>query len=116
LLLDDQWRASQLRCFRYRRDLQHLFYPIQAFNARTGSKVRCYVPTHSLINDAHWCIISPESSLAQLDGYIAQVRTGTARTPNHFRGVRMERTLETAFLEQGAIQKRVPPPADRYGT
>jgi len=72
--------------------------------------VRCYVPTHSLINYAHWCIVSPESSLAKLDGcdgYIAQVWTGTARTPNHFRGVRRERTFETAFLEYGAMQNLV---------
>ena len=83
---------------------------VQAFNQRTGKSVRCYVPTHSLINYAHWCIVSPESSLAKLDGcdgYIAQVWTGTARTPNHFRGVRKERTFETAFLEYGAMQNLV---------
>ena len=56
--------------------------------ARTGRQVRCYVPTHSLLNYAHWHIVSPESSLAQLkgcDGYIAQVWTGTSRTPNVYR-------------------------------
>jgi len=54
--------------------------------------------------------VSPESSLAKLDGcagYIAQVWTGTARTPNHFRGIRKERTFETAFLEYGAMQNLV---------
>jgi hypothetical protein len=54
--------------------------------------------------------VSPESSLAKLDGcdgYIAQVWTGTARTPNHFRGHRKERTFETAFLEYGAMQNLV---------
>ncbi|MES2924820.1 MAG: hypothetical protein V4819_24915 [Verrucomicrobiota bacterium] len=67
-------------------------------------------PTHSLINYAHWCIVSPQSSLAMLDGcdgYIAQVWTGTSRTPNHFRGVKKERTFETAFLEYGAMQNLV---------
>jgi hypothetical protein len=47
-------------------------------------------------------IVSPESSLAQrdgCDGYIAQVWTGTARTPNVYRGIRKERTFETAYLE-----------------
>ena len=108
--VDAQWRASKLKYFLYRRALQQVFDHVQAFNKRTGKKVRCYVPTHSLINYAHWCIVSPQSSLAQLagcDGYIAQVWTGTARTPNHFRGQRKERTFETAFLEYGAMQNLV---------
>lgn len=108
--VDAQWRASKLKYFLYRRALQQVFDHVQAFNQRTGKKVRCYVPTHSLINYAHWCIVSPQSSLAQLagcDGYIAQVWTGTARTPNHFRGQRKERTFETAFLEYGAMQNLV---------
>lgn len=107
---DAQWRASKLKYFLYRRALQQVFNHVQAFNKRTGKKVRCYVPTHSLINYAHWCIVSPQSSLAMLDGcdgYIAQVWTGTSRTPNHFRGEMKERTFETAFLEYGAMQNLV---------
>jgi len=108
--VDGQWRASKLKYFLYRRALQQVFSHVQAYNRRTGRNVRCYVPTHSLINYAHWCIVSPQSSLALLDGcdgYIAQVWTGTARTPNHFRGERKERTFETAFLEYGAMQNLV---------
>ena len=107
---DAQWRASKLKYFLYRRALQQVFDHVRAFNQRTGKHVRCYVPTHSLINYAHWCIVSPQSSLAQIegcDGYIAQVWTGTARTPNHFRGQQKERTFETAFLEYGAMQNLV---------
>ena len=107
---DAQWRASKLKYFLYRRALQQVFDHIQQFNARTGGKVRCYVPTHSLLNYAHWRIVSPESSLARLngcDGYIAQVWTGTSRTPNRFRGELRERTFETAFLEYGAMQNLV---------
>lgn len=108
--VDGQWRASKLKYFLYRRALQQVFRHVQDHNRRTGRKVRCYVPTHSLLNYAHWCIVSPQSSLAQLDGcdgYIAQVWTGTARTPNHYRGLRRERTFETAFLEYGAMQNLV---------
>lgn len=108
--VDGQWRASKLKYFLYRRALQQVFSHVQAYNQRTGRNVRCYVPTHSLINYAHWCIVSPQSSLALLDGcdgYIAQVWTGTARTPNHYRGQRKERTFETAFLEYGAMQNLV---------
>ncbi len=108
--VDAQWRASKLKYFLYRRALQQVFDYIQDFNRRTGRSVRCYVPTHSLLNYAHWRIVSPESSLARLqgcDGYIAQVWTGTARTPNLYRGQLRERTFETAFLEYGAMQNLV---------
>ncbi len=107
---DAQWRASKLKYFLYRRALQQVFAHVADFNKRSGKHVRCYVPTHSLLNYAHWCIVSPQSSLARIDGcdgYIAQVWTGTARTPNHFRGKLKERTFETAFLEYGAMQNLV---------
>jgi hypothetical protein len=105
--VDAQWRASKLKYFLYRRALQQVFDYIQTYNHKTGRQVRCYVPTHSLLNYAHWRIVSPESSLARLegcDGYIAQVWTGTARTPNRYRGILRQRTFETAFLEYGAMQ------------
>jgi hypothetical protein len=108
--IDAQWRASKLKYFLYRRTLQQVFGYVQDFNRRTGRHVRCYVPTHSLLNYAHWHIVSPESSLARLngcDGYIAQVWTGTSRTPNMYRGVLRERTFETAFLEYGVMQNLV---------
>ncbi|MBU6400386.1 MAG: hypothetical protein KGS61_08715 [Verrucomicrobia bacterium] len=108
--VDAQWRASKLKYFLYRRALQQVFDFVQAYNRQHGRQVRCYVPTHSLLNYAHWRIVSPESSLARLDGcdgYIAQVWTGTARTPNLYRGRLAERTFETAFLEYGAMQNLV---------
>lgn len=107
---DARWRANKLMYFLYRRALQQVFDHIQDFNKKTGKHVRCYVPTHSLLNYADWGIVSPESSLARLngcDGYIAQVWTGTAREPNNYRGVKRERTFETAFLEYGAMQNLV---------
>jgi len=108
--VDAQWRASKLKYFLYRRALQQVFDYVQAFNAKSGKHVRCYVPTHSLLNYSHWSIVSPESSLARLkgcDGYIAQVWTGTSRTPNVYEGKLKERTFETAFLEYGAMQNLV---------
>ncbi len=108
--VDAQWRASKLKYFLYRRALQQVFDYVQEYNKRTRCKVRCYVPTHSLLNYAHWKIVSPESSLARLngcDGYIAQVWTGTSRTANLYRGELRERTFETAFLEYGAMQNLV---------
>lgn len=108
--VDARWRAGKLKYFLYRRALQQVFDHVQEFNKRTGKHVRCYVPTHSLLNYAQWCIVSPQSSLALLngcDGYIAQVWTGTSREPNKFRGEVRSRTFETAFLEYGAMQNLV---------
>ncbi len=100
---DAQYRASKLKYYLYRRALAQVFDFVKA----NGKE--CYVPTHSLINYAHWKIVSPESSLVDVgaDGYIAQVWTGTARTPNVYEGLRKERTFETAFLEYGAMQNLV---------
>jgi hypothetical protein len=108
--VDARWRTGKLKYFLYRRALQQVFDYVQAYNQRTGRDVRCYVPTHSLLNYAQWSIVSPESSLAQLkgcDGYIAQVWTGTSREPNRYRGEVRSRTFETAFLEYGAMQNLV---------
>jgi hypothetical protein len=108
--VDARWRTGKLKYFLYRRALQQVFDYVQDYNKRTGRHVRCYVPTHSLLNYAQWCIVSPESSLARLngcDGYIAQVWTGTSREPNRYRGEVRSRTFETAFLEYGAMQNLV---------
>lgn len=108
--VDARWRTGKLKYFLYRRALQQVFDYVQDYNHRTGRQVHCYVPTHSLLNYAQWCIVSPESSLALLkgcDGYIAQVWTGTSREPNRYRGEVRSRTFETAFLEYGAMQNLV---------
>lgn len=106
---DAQYRASMLKYYLYQRALKQVFDFVKAENARTGRHVRCYVPTHSLINYAQWGIVSPESSLLRVgaDGFIAQVWTGTARTPNVYEGRKKERTFETAFLEYGSMMEVV---------
>jgi hypothetical protein len=106
---DAQYRASYLKYYLYQRALKQVFGFVKSENIRTGRKVRCYVPTHSLINYAQWNIVSPESSLLRVgaDGFVAQVWTGTARAPNVYQAVRRERTFETAFLEYGAMMNIV---------
>lgn len=107
---ESQYRASKLKYFLYRRALQQVFSEAQKYGKTKGMNVRCFVPTHSMINYAQWGIVSPEHSLAQLegcDGYIGQVWTGTARTPNLYRGDLKERTFETAFLEYGVLSNLV---------
>jgi hypothetical protein len=103
---DAQYRASKLKYFLYRRALAQVFDSVRAYAASRQLTIPCYVATHSLINYAQWMIVSPESSLLGVgaDGYIAQVWTGTSRTPNVYNGVKKQRTFETAFLEYGALQ------------
>ena len=108
--VDARWRCAKLKYYLYRRALTRIFTAVMDYNRRHGTAVRCYVPTHSLLNYAHWRIVSPESSLAQIpgcDGYIAQVWTGTARTPNLYRGRLRERTFDTAYLEYGVMMNLV---------
>jgi hypothetical protein len=106
---DAQYRASKLKYFLYRRALGQVFDFVSAYGKEHGRTIPCYVATHSLINYANWRIVSPESSLIGVgaQGYIAQVWTGTARTPNVYDGERKERTFETAFLEYGSMQNLV---------
>lgn len=106
---DAQYRASKLKYFLYKRALAQVFTFVKTYSKQIGRDIKCYVPTHSLINYANWGIVSPQSSLLDVgcDGYIAQVWTGTARTPNFYNGLEKERTFETAFLEYGAMQNLV---------
>ena len=106
---DSQYRASKLKYYLYRRALSQVFDFVKEYGKAHNRTIPCYVPTHSLINYASWGIVSPESSLLKVgcDGYIAQVWTGTSRTPNFYEGIKKERTFETAFLEYGVMQNLV---------
>jgi len=108
---DAQYRASKLKYCLYRRTLDRLCSAMKEYAlVRHGRPVRFYVPTHSLINYTQWSIVSPESALVELpgiDGYIAQVWTGTARSANTYQGRTAERTFETAYLEYGIMQELV---------
>ena len=106
-----QYRASKLKQYLYTRTLDRLCSELKEYAlVKYGRLLRFYVPTHSLINYTQWKIVSPESALIDLptiDGYIAQIWTGTSRSENVYRGLRKERTFETAFLEYGVMQELV---------
>jgi len=110
--VDAQYQASRLKYELYADALRDVIRHLKQRAAARGQSLECHVPTHSLLNYAHWRIVSPESRLMDLpeaDGYVAQVWTGTARTPNVYRGNRRERTFETAFLEYGQTLAMVRP-------
>ncbi|WP_244518636.1 hypothetical protein [Arachidicoccus rhizosphaerae] len=98
--------SSKLKYHLYYRALDTLFAYAKRYSRSVGREVGCFVPTHSLINYSSWQIVSPEASLASLqhvDGYIAQVWTGTAREPVYYNGVKKERVFENAYLEYGSM-------------
>ncbi|HOJ34261.1 MAG TPA: hypothetical protein PKY35_11900 [Candidatus Hydrogenedentes bacterium] len=104
--VDSQYKASRLKYELYYRAIKTLGEYIKEYSKKTNSTIECHVATHSLLNYAHWGIVSPESyatEIPELDGLVAQVWTGTTRTPNIYRGVKKERTFETAFLEYGQM-------------
>ncbi|MFA7103724.1 MAG: hypothetical protein WC165_01055 [Dysgonamonadaceae bacterium] len=109
---ENTYLSNKLKYYLYYRALDECFRYAKEYGKSKGLNVRCYVPTHSLVNYSQWQIVSPEASLASLpsvDGYIAQVWTGTSREPNYYKGIRKERVFETAFLEYGSMESMTAP-------
>ncbi len=100
---DARYRAEKLKQHLYTRTLATLFDGLKRYAAEKGNPdFKCYVPTHSLLNYAHWRIVSPESALLTIpdcDGLIGQVWTGTSRTATVYRGARKQRTFEAGYCE-----------------
>lgn len=109
---ENTYLSNKLKYHLYYNALDEVFSFAKEYGKSKGMDVKCYVPTHSLVNYAQWMIVSPEASLASLpsvDGYIAQVWTGTSREPNYFNGKMKERVFETAFLEYGSMESMTAP-------
>lgn len=108
--------SNKLKYHLYYRALDECFTYAKEYGRSLGRDIKCYVPTHSLVNYSQWRIVSPEASLASLpcvDGYIAQVWTGTSRVLNYYSGVQKERVFETAFLEYGCMASMTAPTGRR---
>lgn len=109
---ENTYLSNKLKYQLYYNALNEVFTYAKAYGKSKGMNVRCYVPTHSLVNYSAWRIVSPEASLASLpciDGYIAQVWTGTSREPIYFNGLKKERVFENAFLEYGSMESMTAP-------
>lgn len=109
---ENTYLSNKLKYHLYYNALDKVFTFAKEYGRQKGMEVRCYVPTHSLVNYSSWEIVSPEASLASLscvDGYIAQVWTGTSRTPTFFDGVSRERVFENAYLEYGSMESMTEP-------
>jgi len=104
--------SSKLKYQLYFNALKEVFSYVKSYSQSVGKRVKCFVPTHSLLNYSSWHIVSPEASLANLDGmdgYIAQVWTGTSREPVFYNGKSKERVFENAFLEYGSMVSMTAP-------
>ena len=109
---ENTYLANKLKYQLYYNALREVFTYAKEYGRSKGMDVKCYVPTHSLVNYSQWQIVSPEASLASLpcvDGYIAQVWTGTSREPNYYDGQLRERVFETAYLEYGSMESMTAP-------
>jgi hypothetical protein len=109
---ENTYLSNKLKYQLYYNALNEVFTFAKEYGKSKGMNVRCYVPTHSLVNYSSWKIVSPEASLASLpcvDGYIAQVWTGTSREKTYFNGVEKERVFENAFLEYGSMESMTRP-------
>jgi hypothetical protein len=104
--------ASKLKYHMYYDAIDQVSTYAKQYGKSKGMSVKVYIPTHSLVNYSSWQIVSPEASLASLpgiDGYIAQVWTGTSREPTFFNGEKKERVFENAFLEYGSMVSMTAP-------
>lgn len=108
---DALYRAAKLKSYLYRRTIDRVSSALKEYAlTKYGRILRFYVPTHSLVNYTQWKIVSPEGLLSDcpaVDGYIAQIWTGTSREPTPSDGVIKERTFETAYLEYGIMQELI---------
>lgn len=109
--VDSRYKAAKLKAYLYKRTIDRVSAAIKNYGLTKYNKlIRFYVPTHSLLNYVQWKIASPEASLTEVpgvDGYIAQIWTGTSRERNAYEGKIAERNFETSYLEYGVMQELV---------
>lgn len=109
---ENTYLSNKLKYQLYYNAIKQVSSYAKEYGKTKGMDVKVYIPTHSLVNYSSWQIVSPEASLASLpgiDGYIAQVWTGTSREPTYFNGLKKERVFENAFLEYGSMVSMTAP-------
>ena len=109
---ENTYLASKLKYQLFYNAIKQVSNYAKSYGKSKGKNVKVYIATHSLVNYSSWQIVSPEASLATLpgiDGYIAQVWTGTSREPTYFNGLEKERVFENAFLEYGSMVSMTAP-------
>ena len=109
---ENTYLSSKLKYQLYYNAIKQVSDYAKEYGKAKGKVIKMYIATHSLVNYSSWQIVSPEASLASLpgiDGYIAQVWTGTSREPTYFDGKKKERVFENAYLEYGSMLSMTAP-------
>lgn len=109
---ENTYLSSKLKYQLYYNAIKEVSSYAKEYGKSKGVAVKVFIPTHSLVNYSSWSIVSPEASLASLpgiDGYIAQVWTGTSREKTYYKGLEKERVFENAFLEYGSMVSMTAP-------
>ena len=109
---ENTYLSNKLKYQLYYNAIREVSSYAKEYGKSKGLTVKVFIPTHSLVNYSSWKIVSPEASLASLpgiDGYIAQVWTGTSREPTYYNGLQKERVFENAFLEYGSMVSMTAP-------
>jgi hypothetical protein len=109
---ENTYLSSKLKYHLYYDAIKQVSEYAKSYGKSKGMKIKVFIATHSLVNYSSWQIVSPEASLASLpgiDGYIAQVWTGTSREQTYFNGNVKERVFENAFLEYGSAVSMTAP-------
>ncbi len=109
---ENTYLSSKLKYHLYYDAIKQVSDYAKQYGKEKNKNIKVYIATHSLVNYSSWQIVSPEASLASLpgiDGYIAQVWTGTSREPTYFNGEKKERVFENAYLEYGSMLSMTAP-------
>ncbi|MEP6685052.1 MAG: hypothetical protein ABJA35_17385 [Parafilimonas sp.] len=109
---ENTYLSSKLKYHLYYDAIKQVSDYAKQYGKEKNKDIKVYIATHSLVNYSSWQIVSPEASLASLpgiDGYIAQVWTGTSREPTYFNGEQKERVFENAYLEYGSMLSMTAP-------
>lgn len=109
---ENTYLSNKLKYQLYYNAIKEVSAYAKEYGKSKGLDIKVYIATHSLVNYSSWEIVSPEASLASLpgiDGYIAQVWTGTSREPTYYDGKKKERVFENAFLEYGSMVSMTAP-------
>ena len=110
--VENTYLSSKLKYQLFYNAIKEVSAYAKDYGKSKGMNIKVFIATHSLVNYSSWKIVSPEASLASLpgiDGYIAQVWTGTSREPTYFNGQKKERVFENAFLEYGSMVSMTAP-------
>lgn len=109
---ENTYLSNKLKYHLYYEAIKQVSAYAKSYGKSKGMNIKVFIATHSLVNYSAWEIVSPEASLASLssiDGYIAQVWTGTSRAATYFDGKSKERVFENAFLEYGSVVSMTAP-------